>query len=447
MLKRRDLVFYFLGKKYGFNFREHYDIVMENQYWKADQIHDYQLGEVKKILHHAWDNVPYYRRKFTELGFHPGDFKELSDLKKLPILRKEEIYNFFGDFLAKDYKQYHPMERFTGGTTGMAFPYYQDLNSWAQGWATKVRTFEWGGYTFGYHKLGVMAGGSLLPQGKSTFKKKFWQYLNNYYPMPIMHFTDEIMTGYAEGMKKHKVRFLRGYPSAIYTFAKFLRDKDAGMKLKAVFTTAEMLHDHQRELIEGVFQCKAFDTYGCGDGMGSANECEAHEGLHVNIETSLMSIVDKNGNDVSPGEEGEIILTSFNNLAMPFIRYAPGDMALVAEKECSCGRKLPLLKKIIGRTSDLIEFSNGRKLNGLSIPFEAYHNILVKFQIVQTDHDAVEVNLVKKDAYTDQDEKHILGIMRYHVGEGVRIKINYVNDIPLPKSGKFRYVISKYRPQ
>lgn len=92
--------------------------------------------------------------------------------------------------------------------------------------------------------------------------------------------TDEIMEKYYRTIIAQKVRFLRGYPSAIYTFAKFLEREQKILPLTSVFTTAEMLLSHQRELIEQSFACRAFDTYGCGDGMGGANECEAHSGLH-----------------------------------------------------------------------------------------------------------------------------------------------------------------------
>jgi phenylacetate-CoA ligase len=85
---------------------------------------------------------------------------------------------------------------------------------------------------------------------------------------------------------------------------------------------------------------------------------------------------------------------------MPFIRYAPGDMAIKSDKKCDCGRSFPMIEKIIGRTSDVIKLINGRVLNGLSIPFEELTTEVDKFQIVQEASDRVEVLLVPRGELT-----------------------------------------------
>ncbi|MDX9694895.1 MAG: hypothetical protein RBT49_03805 [Bacteroidales bacterium] len=441
-MNKKDLAFYFIGKKYNFDIRSYYSFVLENQYWDNEKIQEFQFERIKNILNHAQDNVPHYNDLFSKIGFKPNYISDIDDLKKLPILRKGDINKDFNSFLSKDFKQYNPVDRYTGGTTGSAFHLYNDMNSWAVNWATKIRTFSWGGYNFGTDRLGVMAGGSLLPTKKMSPKSMLWRYINNYYSMPITQMNDDLLDVYVKNIIKQKLKFLRGYPSAIYTLALFMNEKGITIPLNAIFTTAEMLHEHQRLLIEERFGCKCFDQYGCADGMGGANECDHHNGLHVNIETSFMEIVDSNGNEVGDNEEGEVVLTSFNDRAMPLIRYAPGDYAIKSTEQCSCGRTLPMIKKIIGRTSDLIELSNGIKLNGLSIPFEAWSDKIERFQIIQTREDAVEVVLIKKEGFSEKDEKQVIEMMNFNCGKGIDIKVKYVNEIPLPKSGKFRYVIS-----
>ena len=161
-----------------------------------------------------------------------------------------------------------------------------------------------------------------------------------------------------------------------------------------------------------------------------------------------MNVVDKFGNEVNPGEEGELILTSLHDYAMPFIRYAPGDMVIKSGEKCKCGRNLPLLKKIIGRTSDLIELPNGRILNGLSIPFEMWDDRITKFQIIQCASDSIEINLITKSTWQAWDEKTVVSIMKTHVGEGIRIKSISVSVIlPFPNQANSRYVISKVTNQ
>jgi len=444
-MNKSKLTFYLLGKKYGFNPKKNLDFVMESQYWSREKIEEYQNEKLRETIEHAYKNVPYYQKQFKKLKLTPKDFHTKEDLQKLPVINKKIVHNNFDDFLAQGFQKYKPLERFSGGTTGVAFKFYNDLNSWALNWALKIRSFKWANYELGNDKLGVLAGGSLVPQNKISPQSMMWRYLQNYYTMPISHMTAEKLARYYKNLKDKKIIFLRGYPTAIYVLAKYLVEHNHKLPLVSVFTTAEMLHNHQRKMINKAFGCEPFDAYGCGEGMGSAFECEEHNGLHISFETSIFEILDKNGSEVKSGEEGEVTLTSLLDKAMPFIRYTPGDFAIKGEAKCSCGRNLALIEKIIGRTSDLIEFSNGIQLNGLSLPFEVWDTKIERFQIIQIDHDKVEVLFIIKDGFTEKDKERAHKVMQFHCGKDVDVRIKIVDDIPLPKSGKFRYVISKYK--
>ena len=441
----RDILLFVLGKKEGFDLSADFRFVIESQYWTDEQIMHYQEEKLKKIISHAYNNVPFYKKTFDNLGLLPGDIKSLEDLSKLPIIRKQDVSNNPSDFLAKDFRSYHPVHHHTGGTTGKPFQYYNDRKSWSLNWALKMRTFEWAGYRYGKDRLGVMAGGSLSPKQGMTFSHRVWRFINNYYTMPITHMTPEIMDGYEHELKRQKIRFLRGYPSAIASFAEYLNSCNRKLPMLAVFTTAEMLYPHQRKIVELVFECKVFDTYGCGDGMGHATECEQHDGLHICFENSIMQVVNDRGVQVKPGEEGEIVLTSLSDFAMPLIRYAPGDLAALAEKKCSCGRSMQVISKIIGRTSDSFTLSNGRIINGLSLPFEDLTKEVEQFQIVQEAIDQIRVLLVAKKVISEKRISSIEETMRYHCGDGISIVVEQVNEIEVPASEKFRYVISKVK--
>jgi len=446
-MNRSQFVFRILGKKFGFDLKELVCFVNESQYWSKREIKEYQTEKLSIIIKHAYETVPFYKNLFNGLGLKPGDIESENDLKKLPIITKDIVRRNFNDFLSKDFNQFNPMKRATGGTTGVAFPFYNDAKSWAMAWAVKIRAFEWAGYHIGDDGIGILAGGSLVPKERLSLRNVLWRYLQNYYSLPISNLTQEKMSEFLQLMKKRRIEFLRGYPTSIYTYAKFLYEDGIELPLKAVITTAEMLHDHQRELFNSVFKCDTFDHYGCGDGMGAALECEKHNGLHITSETSVMQIVDRTGEEVHHGELGEVVLTSLHDFAMPLIRYAPGDQAVKKATRCACGRTLPMLERIEGRTSDLIEFSNGVRLNGLSIPFEVWGDKIEKFQIIQTERDAVEVLFEARDSFNKSDLKRAHDVMSYHCGEGVDIKIKLVDEIPLPESGKLRYVISKVTEQ
>ena len=122
-------------------------------------------------------------------------------------------------------------------------------------WAVNMRTFDWAGYQYGKDRLAVMAGGSLVPTEGKGFKKRIMHYVNNYFTMQITHMDSTIMDEYYSEIKKQKIRFLRGYPSAIYSFAEYLSEKQKQLPLEAVITTAEMLYPHQRDLMKKIFAC------------------------------------------------------------------------------------------------------------------------------------------------------------------------------------------------
>lgn len=440
-----DCLMYLLGLGRGFNMHANKKIVEEFQYWTPQQQSEYHLCKLRPLLQHAYEHVPYYRCLFDKHNLLPEDICTIDDLEKIPITRKQDVLDNPEIFIADNAHEFHAMHRHTGGTTGTPVAYYTDVNTWAMNWALKMRTFEWGGYHYGKDRLAVMAGGSLLPGKQAGIKHQIWRMLNNYYSMPIMHLTDDIMKEYYYQIKRQKIRFMRGYPSALATFAEYLKRNNLYLPLKAVFTTAEMLFPFQRELFKAVFGCEVYNTYGCGDGMGNATECEEHKGLHVCQEISIMQIVDEAGKEVLAGNEGEIVLTDLYDYTMPFIRYAPGDRAIKADANCTCGRISPMIEKIIGRSSDTFKLKNGRTLNAFSFPIESLTDEIDKFQIVQESIDDVRLLVIPKKNISEKRLQELTTLLQYHCGDDITVKVKLVNNIEVPKSGKMRFVISKVK--
>ena len=440
---KNKIALYLLGKKEGFDMKTLKDFVARTQHWTIEQWRTYHNEHIPALIKQAYTNVPFYRQWFDAAGIKPEDIRTVDDLEKIPIVRKSDLIAHGADFRAINASEYAMIHHHTGGTTGTPCAYDMDRYSWALNWALKMRTFEWGGYTYGEDELGVMAGGSLIPGARGGWKNRLWRYVNNYYSMPASHLTIEILEQYYNYLKNNQVRFLRGYPSALTTLAEYIREHHGTLPMQAVFTTAEMLLPHQRIIMEEAFQCKLFDTYGCGDGMGHATECEVHGELHVCEECSILQIVDENGKEVHDGEEGEIVLTALYNYGFPFIRYAPGDRAVKSEKKCECGRETKMIRVLNGRSSDNFKLANGKIINALSLPFEELTDEVAQFQIVQEALDKVELLLVPKNEILPQRIKDFESLLAYHCGEGIQVMVRIVDHIELPHSGKLRYVISK----
>jgi phenylacetate-CoA ligase len=216
--------------------------------------------------------------------------------------------------------------------------------------------------------------------------------------------------------------------------------------LKVAFVTSEKLYDHQRELIQRVFGCPVANGYGGRDAGFIAHQCPAG-GMHLTYEDIIVEIVDTEGHVLPLGESGEIVVTHLATRDFPFIRYRTGDVGVLDTQRCSCGRTLPLLKEVQGRSTDFLVAKDGTVMHGLSLIYIVRDLPGMKqFKIVQESLDLTRFQLVTDSTF---DESLIAGIVRgakARLGEAVEIQVERVAEIQPERSGKYRYVVSKVDP-
>ena len=198
-----------------------------------------------------------------------------------------------------------------------------------------------------------------------------------------------------------------------------------------------------REKISDVFGCEVYDGYGLNDGGVSAYECPEHAGLHIDTERSIMEVVDGEGHQIDRGD-GQILATSLYNYAMPFIRYTTGDNGHIIDDVCGCGRGYPLLKGIMGRTTDVLFTPEGKNIHGwfFLYIFWDYGKGIKEYQVVQETLEKIVVKIVPED---DFDEKQ-LDRIREVVAErspGWHIEFKYVDMIERSGAGKYKFIINK----
>jgi phenylacetate-CoA ligase len=188
------------------------------------------------------------------------------------------------------------------------------------------------------------------------------------------------------------------------------------------------------------------DTYGCREVMLIGAECEAHRGFHLSLENLVVEIVITEGDVQRPareGETGEVVITDLHNLAMPFIRYANGDIATAgSSRVCTCGRTLPRIEAVQGRLSETLRDGQGAAVSGLAISF-LFHDVagaVRQFQAVQHKDHSVSINLVPTGALAPSQIAAIhqssMRLLR-----GVPVRINVVPDLPRSQAGKHRLVV------
>jgi phenylacetate-CoA ligase len=237
-----------------------------------------------------------------------------------------------------------------------------------------------------------------------------------------------------------------GYASALAMLARFADAEHRDMTsvdIKVVFATGETLYPDQRAVIEKVFGTKVANGYGSRDAGFIAHECPQGS-LHQSAEHILVELLDPAGNPVADGQTGEIVTTHLATGDFPFVRYRTGDMAVASSKPCACGRGLPVLSEVFGRTTDFIHTASGNSMHALALIYEVRDKPGVKaFKFMQAEDLSLELQIVSGSELTAEVEQSIeAGILR-RMGAGTRLTIRRVDDIPPEKSGKYRYVVSK----
>jgi phenylacetate-CoA ligase len=415
------------------------------QWWKPENLEDFQNKKLKELINHSYHNVPYYHDLFKSLSLHPDDIKSTEDLIKLPVLTKQDIRRSPEKFLAINTNTKNTLKMITSGSSGEPFEFFVDKNSLSIFRAILFRGWGFAGYNVG-DKIATIAGSSVLPKKMSPSKKLIYL-ANRDIPLSSYGMNNEQVSKYVTRLVKFNPKYIFGYPSSIKIVADYINKKDIKkINPYAVMTTAETLTKNTRDSISEAFNCDVFDQCGCNDGGESLCECSKHEGYHIGVERSVHEFINDEDETVANNEIGHVVLTELWNYSMPVIRYDAGDMAMPTDELCSCGRGLPLVKKIFGRTVEQIVLPNGNLLPGL-----VFTDILEKiegisnYQIIQEKVDKFTVIIVKNNKFCEESVHDIHTFFEGHMGIPLDIIIRPLNEIPKTSAGKRRIVLSKVK--
>jgi phenylacetate-CoA ligase len=232
-------------------------------------------------------------------------------------------------------------------------------------------------------------------------------------------------------------------PSCVVDLCKEINEKNIdGINLRLVFTGGELLDEYARNIMRETLGAELFDGYGTNEVGRISSECVEQIGYHVSSDSIILEIT-KDGEIMSPGEEGEITITNLDNLAMPFIRYNLEDFGILMDDECSCGCYFPLMKITRGRKSNVIQLPDGRAISAIRVYFDL---ILIegirKFQVVQEKIDQIIVKIVKDNRFTDETYEKIKEIFKQRL-DNIEIDVSIVDSIPRDKSGKLQPFITQ----
>jgi phenylacetate-CoA ligase len=425
------------------------------QRYSQQEMRALQEAQLKKLLSTAYRDVPYYRKLLAECGVVNANGEvRLEHFSRLPLLDRDTMYANYQALTSQRLKDYKWYKATTGGTTGNPAILLQNFIYFDQSVASKILFDEWTKYSMSDKKAILWGSERDLFVGRETFRVRFARWTRNELWLNAYDLAPERMRSYLEQLNAFKPVQLLAYVEALYSLACFAKANQLEVASpKAILTSAGTLFPHMRRTIEEVFQAPVYNRYGTREVGDIACECPKHEGMHTLPFTHYLEILRPDGSPAKPGELGEVVITLLTNDAMPLIRYRIGDMAAWAEKPCSCGMQLPLLKEVSGRVTDAFYRPDG----GVVIPQylvmlagETLHSSGVrKFQIVQESlsHVLMLIDLYPGASYPQRELEEVSAKIRLLLGEGCKVEAKVVPAIAPSASGKYRFTISKVQPQ
>lgn len=413
-----------------------------------------QLERLKWSVRHAYDNVPFYKKKYDEAGFHPDQFKSLDDMRRIPFFTKQDMrdnypYGLFAVPLNKVVRV-HSSSGTTGNATVVGYT-KNDVEVFSEVVARSLASY---GVTdediiqnaYGY---GLFTGGLGLHYGAEKLGALTVPISGGNTPRQIMLIKDFGST------------VLCSTPSYALNIADFIEvnmpEFDiSSTKLRLGVFGAEPWTEAMRSEIERRLKIDAYDIYGLSEviGPGVSSECCEKSGLHVFEDHFYVEIIDPETGEILPeGSKGEIVYTSLTKEAFPGIRYRSRDITRLYHDNCRCGRTLVKMEKVTGRSDDMLI------IRGVNVFPSQIESVLMEvegtephYQIIvdrKGSMDDIEV-MVEVNEKIFSDEIKVLNGLSKNIADkfrsslGITAKITLVEPQAIPRSeGKAVRVVDK----
>jgi len=408
-----------------------------------------------RMLGHAYEHVPYYRRQWQEQGLKVDDIRvrPRAALAALPLLTKDILRRHNLDLRSDDLQQRRWYYNSSGGSTGEPVRFIQDQASQQQALAVKALFDEWSGYHRGMRKLLLWGSERDLLVGRETLRTHLGRWARNEMVVNTFDLSEADMANFVNCINRFRPVQILAYAESADQLARFIEGRHQGPALippKAVISSAGTLWPAMRERIQRVFGAPVFNCYGSREVGGMACECAMHQGLHVSPLTHRLEIINDEGRPAAPGETGEVVVTSLINFAMPLLRYRIGDRGAWAREPCGCGSHWPVLEGISGRTMDIFVTRGGRHIfGGFFVRGLLGRDWIKRFQYIQQDYERVllliepAVSMEQAQAHVAAEKPELDNRVRKALGPDCRLQIRLVDAIAPTASGKHRYVISE----
>jgi len=375
------------------------------QFFPLEKIRALQWSWLSKLLDHCFENVPYYRNLFKEMGVHRSDIRSFHDILNIPILDKNTVRENYRALRADNFHQFRTVEGHTSGTTGTPLTVYWDLDSNIVTGMGIWRHHSWAGYRLGNAFLDVRSRPWDIPQ------EYRWTPWCRGLEFNIDHVNDSNIERFAQYLREYKIKFWRGHAPGMCRLAHLLEDGGIDdVKPTFMIPQGVALHQYQREFLESWSNASVCDYYSMVERCVQICQCPAGS-YHITPEMGFVEIMKEDGAPAKPREEGRIIATGLHNFAFPLLRYDTGDLAIPSDNRCQCGRTLPLIEKLMGRIDDYVTDAKGKEIWALHLPFHYARGVKMA-QIVQEKRGVLDVYIVPSKEFSLKDQSYIICDLR-----------------------------------
>lgn len=419
------------------------ETLRQTEWLSAEELARYQRKPLEKLLRHAYESVPFYRERLAML-FRGGGSIDWERWGEVPLMSRDDIQEDQEQFLSIDAPEGHGdiARVFSSGSTGQP----TQINKTALAQVADAAVWE---RNVAWHKIdcaGKLASIRAEPLGVGAYpeglREDVWpNYVNDPKgkgPHALLNVSTPVHEQ-AEWLARMQPDYLLTFPSNAAALATFIADdpKLGGrFPLKGIWTGGEILTDDVRQQCKQVFRAEIVDWYNALESGPLAIQCALHPHYHVQSEIVLVEILGRDGIPCNPGELGRIVVTPFYNYATPLIRYDMNDYAVVGEA-CGCGRSLPVLKRVIGRSRNLFHFPDGTSLQpDFKTRTFARHLKPRQWQVAQTGPLEIEIRLVASVADTEMDTDAMTAYIHELLRPDLTVSYRYLKQFPHAPGGK-----------
>lgn len=404
-------------------------VLLQNQALSRDALLAKQRRDFAALVRFAAVHTAFYAQRYGDLGAWDGHPAHL------PILSKEDVGAHLDDLLARNADRARVKLGHTGGSTGQPLAFWYDEAKHELMRAGMMRGFMMSGWRPGQKVLYLWGARQDVARG-GVFGQRLADALAGERTLAAVEYTEAGLTAWATRIQRWRPTLIYGYASALGELARFILDRGLTMpdSLLGVYSTAEMLDEGRRPLLERAFGCKVFNQYGCREVPNIAWECR-HGRMHVMADLVLLESV------TLAGEE-RLLVTSLTNRLMPFIRYDLGDTGRLLEGECACGSPFPLMEMGLCRQNDLIRTPSGKRVHPAWFNRQLYGLTQIRqYQWVQVAPQRLVLNLVCPAGLEAGIVARLGENLRREVDPAMDLEVRYLDQIPRTASGKHRFVI------